>query len=969
MESGTSETRSESVVSRQRSLKSRLAKSHLTVVLFAVPIFILGISATLQLEDGIRGIASVNSPSTLAALHLKVALSDSLAVVHEFLNTKDARYREQWEILWNDKILTEVALLERLQVNWLYFVDSDGFRNMLEDVKLLQWAVLASVQSPGNEPAWYWFNRSGVPVVEEIIQNITTLIDREKLKRNDELSARRLARMADFRAHILIAKDALAAYLHRGEAGDAMRARNSVERAQEELLRLEHLMASFPPAQQTVLQGIKRRLQIYSPLIPQIIAVRKSEQWNIAKYLMEKRVLPSSERIGNYLDSLIESQETVMIQEFNEAKAIILNVWLVGGVLLVIMSVIALVYSRLLAGRIANPISRLSRMAAQLAKGIDVPDMPTASEEEVSQLIQSFNRMRHEIKEKEANLRSNENEVRQIIEASPYGIVMVSREGRILLVNRMMESMFGYTREELVGKSIEHLVPERFRSQHAQNREAYGLSPHTRFMGEGRELWALRKDRTEFPVDIGLSFVPSPSGITIIAAIVDISQRKKDEETLKAEHAFNEQILGSLNSLLISLDPFERVTHWNTMAEKLLGVRSSGAIGRSLMDLGVGWDKAALAHAIEECKRTNKPVRIDNLVCSQEDGEKKLLGITVNPMLSSDGDFIGLLLLGADITEKKTLERQLAQALKLEAIGQLAAGIAHEINTPMQFVSDNLRFLQESCVAIEGVLTATQTLVQAVQAGTQEADAVKVVEKALKAADVDYLLREIPKALRQSLDGAERVRNIVRAMKEFSHPGTEEKTLIDLNHAIECTVTVARNEWKYVADLDLVLAPDLPMVPCRPGELNQVVLNILVNAAHAIGEKLGPGNDEKGKITVRTQAIDGWVEIRITDTGPGIPESVQGKIFDPFFTTKEVGKGTGQGLAIAHDVIVKKHGGELKFETEIGQGTTFIIRLPLLSADERASSALSYRDEPIVAHDIRGPHSPLLFGQGSLDCS
>lgn len=951
MESGTSETKSELVVSRQRSLKSRLVTSHLTVALFAVPIFILGISATLELEEGIRGMTSVNSPSTLAALHLRVALGDSMAVVHEFLNTKDARYREQWEILWKNKILTEVALLEQFQVNWLYFFDSDGFRNMLEDLKLLQWAVLESVRLPGNEPAGYWYQRSGAPVVEEIIQQITTLIDAEKLKTHDELGARRLARMADFRAHTLIAKDALAAYLHRGEAGDAIRAQNSVERAQQELLRLEHLMASFPPAQQTVLQGIKRRLQIYSAVIPKIIAVRKSEQWNIAKYLMEKRVLPSSERIGNYLDSLVESQETVMIQEFNEAKAIILNVWLVGGVLLLIMSVIALVYSRLLARRIANPISRLSRMAAQLAKGIDVPDMPAASEEEVNQLIQSFNYMRHAIKEKEAELRSNENEVRQIIEASPYGIVMVSREGRILLVNRMVESMFGYAREELVGKSIEQLVPERFRSQYAQSREAYGVSPHTRFMGEGRELRALRKDQTEFPAEIGLSFVPSPSGITIITAIVDISQRKQDEESLKAEHAFNEQILSSLSSLLICLDPCERVTHWNTMAEKLVGIRSSGAIGRSLMDLRVGWDKAALAQAIEECKRANKAVRVDNLVCSQDDGEKKLLGITVNPMLSSDGDCIGVLILGADTTEKNTLQRQLAQAQKMEAIGQLAAGIAHEINTPMQFVSDNLRFLQESCVAIEGVLTATQSLVRAMQVGTQQSEAASAVQQALATADIDYLLREIPSALAQSLEGAERVRNIVRAMKEFSHPGTEEKTFIDLNHAIECTVTVARNEWKYVADLELMLDPDLPMVPCRPGELNQVVLNILVNAAHAIEEKVAARNEEKGTITVRTQARDGWVEIRITDTGSGIPESVQGKIFDPFFTTKEVGKGTGQGLAIAHDVIVRKHGGELNFETEIGQGTTFIIRLPLFSTDEPPSSSLAGTGERVVASE------------------
>jgi signal transduction histidine kinase len=166
-------------------------------------------------------------------------------------------------------------------------------------------------------------------------------------------------------------------------------------------------------------------------------------------------------------------------------------------------------------------------------------------------------------------------------------------------------------------------------------------------------------------------------------------------------------------------------------------------------------------------------------------------------------------------------------------------------------------------------------------------------------------------------------------MKEFSHPGVNDKTEIDINKAIMSTFTVARNEWKYVADVVTELAPDLPLVACCPGEFNQVILNILVNAAHAIGDVVGDASQGKGTITVRTRRDGKWIEIQISDTGAGIPAAVQPKVFDPFFTTKPVGKGTGQGLAIAHSVIVEKHNGSIRFETREGEGTTFIVRIPV----------------------------------------
>ena len=292
-----------------------------------------------------------------------------------------------------------------------------------------------------------------------------------------------------------------------------------------------------------------------------------------------------------------------------------------------------------------------------------------------------------------------------------------------------------------------------------------------------------------------------------------------------------------------------------------------------------------------------------------------------------------------DITQRKAGERerqrmevQLRHGQKLEAIGQLAAGIAHEINTPTQFISDNTRFVQGAFEDIDRLLARYDGLLHE-EAGRSPGILARAAEAAATA-DLSYLREEVPRAIRQSLEGLGRVTRIVRAMKDFSHPGSEEKLPVDLNATIESTVTVASNEWKYVAEVKTDFDAGLPPVPCYPGQLNQVVLNLLVNAAHAIGDKVQPGGGggEKGTITLSTRLQGDHVEIRVSDTGTGIPESCRGRVFDPFFTTKEAGKGTGQGLAIAHAVIVERHGGTIAFESETGRGTTFVIRLPLRPA-------------------------------------
>jgi PAS domain S-box-containing protein len=316
-------------------------------------------------------------------------------------------------------------------------------------------------------------------------------------------------------------------------------------------------------------------------------------------------------------------------------------------------------------------------------------------------------------------------------------------------------------------------------------------------------------------------------------------------------------------------------------------------------------------------------------VNTRQDGTYYKADATVSPVRDDAGNIKAYVSVSRDVTKELELQSQLSQAQKLESIGQLAAGIAHEINTPTQYVGDNARFLKDSFQDFIDLLNNYGKLREAIKNEGTHAELISDLEEAIEEADLEYLLEEVPQAIDQSLEGIERVTKIVRAMKDFSHPGSQEKTPIDLNKSIDSTITVSRNEWKYVAELETEFSPDLPLVPCLPGELNQVILNLVINAAHAIGDSLPEGSDEKGKITVSTHLDGDCVEIRIADTGCGIPPEIQEKIFDPFFTTKEVGKGTGQGLAITRSVVIEKHGGDLRFETEQGKGTIFFIRLPI----------------------------------------
>lgn len=278
-----------------------------------------------------------------------------------------------------------------------------------------------------------------------------------------------------------------------------------------------------------------------------------------------------------------------------------------------------------------------------------------------------------------------------------------------------------------------------------------------------------------------------------------------------------------------------------------------------------------------------------------------------------------------DLAEIKRLELELRQAEKLRAVGQLASGVAHEINTPIQFVGDSLHFIKESCQGLLG-------LGRLLQEGQGQTELPSRLRQLAEEIGLAFLLEEVPRAIEQVEEGVRRVAGIVSAMKDFGRPESKEVSLVCVNHCLESTLLVAQNELKQVACVELVLG-EVPLLGCYPGELNQALLAVLINAAHAIGERFGDA-EQRGLIRAQTRVVGQFVEISVSDNGIGIRPEHQARVFEPFFTTKPFGKGSGQGLAIAHAIVVEKHGGTLTFESEPGAGTTFFLRIPIADARE-----------------------------------
>ncbi len=523
-------------------------------------------------------------------------------------------------------------------------------------------------------------------------------------------------------------------------------------------------------------------------------------------------------------------------------------------------------------------------------------------------------------------LKREQSLLQSLINSIPDLVFYKDRNSRYLGCNHAFEKFTGRKVEEIIGQTDLAFYPADLANEFIASDQQVLSSG----MPYAYENWT--KNRQGEPVLIETRKTPcyGPDGevLGVIGIGRDITQHHIVENALRKSTSEFVQLIDSLSSVLIVLSLDGRVTQWNRRAQRLFGLPPEVAANQLIYGLPIRWNIEAVINGINKCREKSTPIFLDPMKYTRLDGQEGYLGISISPMHDSEGPLSGFILLCSDITERKITEERQAQSRKLESIGQLAAGIAHEINTPVQYIGDNATFLQNSFQELISLFQRYDEFFSRVKMGKLDPALIDALDQARADADLDYLAREIPVAIQQSLEGVHRVSEIVRAMKEFSHPGVKEKTALDINNAILHTLTVSRNEWKYVAEVETDLDPELPKITCLPGEINQVFLNLIVNAAQAIALQNENGKNGKGIIRIQTRKMLDWVEIKVSDTGPGIADDVKPHIFEPFFTTKEVGKGTGQGLAIAYDVIERKHGGSITFESEVGVGTTFIVKLP-----------------------------------------
>jgi PAS domain S-box-containing protein len=587
----------------------------------------------------------------------------------------------------------------------------------------------------------------------------------------------------------------------------------------------------------------------------------------------------------------------------------------------------------LLLGRtVVQPIQRLTHYVTTLQSGTGPAPaaLPVRRRDEIGLLAREFHGLLGQLTERQSQLqqqiaerqRSEEAEQsakirhRAVIDSMFDALVVSDAQGRILSINPAVEQMFGYAAEELIGQPVYVLSRTTRRQQHAEYLQRQDQGAYV--LGRKRQVFGQRRNGEIFPIELMLTEFTTKDGRFFSAVMRDLSAEKAAETERR-------RLAGALHhaaDAIEILDPAGNILYANPAYERRTGHRLEeirGSRPEAIMDHSADEQK------YREMRLTTQAGRpwSGRLRSRTPDGTLLVEDMTVSPIKDDKGQIASYVVVMRDVTEKATLETQLARAYKMEAIGQLAAGIAHEISAPAQSVRDNLRFLQDAFRELDGLLQRLNDL-----AAARKPLARAVLADTLQATEVQFLREEVPKAIGQSVDGAEQISQIVKAMKEFSDP-TQEKIPLDLNRAIASTITVTGNEWKRVAEVRTEFDPALPPVVCMPGEFKQVILNMLMNAAHAIAAIAGDGSKGKGTITVTTRQAGDCVEIRISDTGIGISPEIRERIFDPFFTTKPPSQGTGQGLTIAHDVIVNRHHGSIALETQPGRGSTFIIRLPL----------------------------------------
>ena len=536
--------------------------------------------------------------------------------------------------------------------------------------------------------------------------------------------------------------------------------------------------------------------------------------------------------------------------------------------------------------------------------------------------------------------------------AAPSPTLVIDAAGRIVAANPRAEQVFatplaallGIALEELLAPECRHSLPlEKILRARVEGSAASGnrtdRGPHV-----CRDLRALGKGRQPFPVELtiglidgaavplvdssarGARSVHAPAAVVVVR---DVTEQQVTEQRHAALAGESRLARERLEALLEFAPAF------------IIGINTEGAIdfiNRTLPQhskqdvIGTSWLQyipperhVAMLACMRAMYETQSTQHYETSTPGP-DGAAVWFESQIAP-IRAGGRIAGAVIVSQDVTERKRAQAELLAGRHLALLGTLAAGVAHEINTPIQFVGNSIQFLRDAASDLLQLVGTLRDIRLTASQGAPAEQALEACARAEENVDLSFLRQNMPGAFDRCIEGLNRVATIVRSLKEFAHPPETLMKAVDLNHVIQSTLNIATNEYKYVARVETELG-DLPPVVCHGGEISQTILNIIVNAAHAIGDVVN-GTDQKGLITVRTSRQGGAAVIAISDTGGGIPENIRARVFDPFFTTKDVGKGTGQGLAIAWSTVKDRHHGELTFETEVGRGTTFFIRLPI----------------------------------------
>lgn len=537
------------------------------------------------------------------------------------------------------------------------------------------------------------------------------------------------------------------------------------------------------------------------------------------------------------------------------------------------------------------------------------------------------NQLLNEIQERktiEKNLTNSRAMLRLVTDNIPALIAFIDTAGKFQFVNKQYANQFNHPITSILHKTLKETLGDQHRPEIESN-----ITPA--FKGESRLF------ETELPRPDGtglycaqVAYEPyfddegTVDGIFIL--IMDISQRKKHELEILQQKQLLQRILEGIKATVIIIDTDRHEITWaNANSEGLLGIKAEDLVGKKcyhhLCKMGSNFHELG-------CPAKGNEILHHEFEMKLKDGRTISITKTVlQETIDGRPHFIEILF---DISERKQMELQLAHAQKMESIGSLAAGIAHEINTPSQYVRDNLTFIYQSMESINDLLDSCMGVCPTQTNQHIDKESIQMLLDKSNEIDVNFLKEELPLAIEQSNQGIERIITIVSAMKRFSHPGHDAMHFANVNEAIATTCTITKNEWKYFADVSYDFDEDLPPVKCFINDLNQVFLNIIVNAAHALKEKF-ENKTSKGLITITTRKTQDSAAIVFSDNGIGIPKDIINRVFDPFFTTKETGQGTGQGLSLCYSIIVNKHGGTIHIESIEGEGTDCFISLPIVS--------------------------------------